>query len=281
MFACLKLLEKGFLLSCLLLSKDSPWQICLDLWMLHLLAYSYTFDFSAPDAYACWWLGHGGFIYSHRPISESTTSFWPSCVLSHFSLVQRFVTLWTAVCQSPLSMGFFRQEHWSGLPRSPSGDLPTQGLNPCLLCLLIGELFTISVPWEAPDHQCVAHWGLLGQSLWWQTPCWGPGFCCSSVCSKLVSCSSMFVSQLWSHSSVSRCGFTWVARYRSDICESPGLCHLNRTPSKLSWDGCPGKFLLLSPVLLSVSVQIRANLFMGTSSSLWRQLTCLLESYLP
>ena len=45
-------------------------------------------------------------------------------VLSHFSRVQFFVTLWTVAWQAPLSMGFSRQEYWSGLPCSPPGDLP-------------------------------------------------------------------------------------------------------------------------------------------------------------
>jgi len=34
------------------------------------------------------------------------------------------VTLWTVACQAPLSLGFFRQEYWSGLPDPPPGDLP-------------------------------------------------------------------------------------------------------------------------------------------------------------
>ena len=38
------------------------------------------------------------------------------CVLSH---VQLCVTPWTAACQAPLSMGFSRQEYWSGLPCPP------------------------------------------------------------------------------------------------------------------------------------------------------------------
>ena len=37
-------------------------------------------------------------------------------MLSHFSHVQLFVTLWTAAYQAPLSMGFSRQEYWSGVP---------------------------------------------------------------------------------------------------------------------------------------------------------------------
>ena len=39
-----------------------------------------------------------------------------ACVLSHFNRVRLFVTLWTAAHQAPLSMGFSRQEYWSGLP---------------------------------------------------------------------------------------------------------------------------------------------------------------------
>ena len=45
-------------------------------------------------------------------------------MLSHFSHVQLFVTLWTVGHQAPLSMGFSRQEYRSGLPCPPPGDLP-------------------------------------------------------------------------------------------------------------------------------------------------------------
>ena len=54
-------------------------------------------------------------------------------MLSHFSHVQLFVTLWTVGHQAPLSMGFSRQENWSGLPCTSPADLPTQGSNLCLL----------------------------------------------------------------------------------------------------------------------------------------------------
>ena len=42
----------------------------------------------------------------------------------------------TVAHQAPLSMGFFRQEYWGGLPFPPPGDLPTQGSNLRLLRLL-------------------------------------------------------------------------------------------------------------------------------------------------
>ena len=44
-------------------------------------------------------------------------------MLSHFSGVRLFVTLWTIDCQAPLSMGFSRQEYWSGLPWPPPKEL--------------------------------------------------------------------------------------------------------------------------------------------------------------
>ena len=56
-----------------------------------------------------------------------------TCMLSCFSRVQLFVTLWTVAHQAPLSMGFSRQEYWSGLPWRPSGDLPDPEIKPTSL----------------------------------------------------------------------------------------------------------------------------------------------------
>ena len=56
--------------------------------------------------------------------------------VSHSSRVGLFETSWTAAHQAPLPMGFSRQEYWSGFPCPPSGDIPNQGLNSCLLHLL-------------------------------------------------------------------------------------------------------------------------------------------------
>ena len=52
------------------------------------------------------------------------------CVLSHFSPLWLFATLWTVVHQPPPSMGFSRQEYWIGLPCPPSGDLLCPGTEP-------------------------------------------------------------------------------------------------------------------------------------------------------
>ena len=52
------------------------------------------------------------------------------CVLSPFSCVLLFATLWTIALQAPLSMGFSRQEHWRGFPCPPPGDLPNPRIKP-------------------------------------------------------------------------------------------------------------------------------------------------------
>ena len=59
-----------------------------------------------------------------------------ACMLSHFIHVWLFATLWTVACLALLSMGFSRQEYWSGLPRPPLGDPPDPGIDRILLCLL-------------------------------------------------------------------------------------------------------------------------------------------------
>ena len=59
-----------------------------------------------------------------------TPTSYVQTALSHFSHVQLFVTPWPVARQAPLSMGFSRQEYWSGLPRLPPGDLPDPGIEP-------------------------------------------------------------------------------------------------------------------------------------------------------
>ena len=65
-------------------------------------------------------------------------------MLSRFSHVQLFVTLWTIACQAPLSIGFSKQEYWSRLPRPPPGDLPDPGIEP--MSLVVPALQVDSLP---------------------------------------------------------------------------------------------------------------------------------------
>ena len=62
-----------------------------------------------------------------------------------------FVTLWTVALQAPLSMGFSRQEYWSGLPFPTLVDLPNPGIEPMSLVspVLAVRFFTTSATWEA------------------------------------------------------------------------------------------------------------------------------------
>ena len=73
------------------------------------------------------------------------------CTFSHFSCVQLFAIPWTVAHQVPLSIGFSRQEYWSGLLCPPLGDLPNPETEPVSLCLLhlAGGFFTTSTTWEA------------------------------------------------------------------------------------------------------------------------------------
>ena len=48
----------------------------------------------------------------------------------------------TVACQAPLSMGFSRQEYWSGLPFPPLGDLPNPGIEPGSPALQAGSLLS-------------------------------------------------------------------------------------------------------------------------------------------
>ena len=52
------------------------------------------------------------------------------CVCESLSGVRLFATPWTVAYQAPLTMGFSRQEYWSGLPFPSPGDFPDPGFDP-------------------------------------------------------------------------------------------------------------------------------------------------------
>ena len=72
-------------------------------------------------------------------------------MLSHFSGVWLFATLCTVALQAPLSMGFSRQEYWTGQLCPPPWDLPNPGIETESLLgpALAGRFITTSTPWEA------------------------------------------------------------------------------------------------------------------------------------
>ena len=73
-------------------------------------------------------------------------------VLSCFGHIWLFATLWTLDRQAPLSIGFSRQEYWSGLPWPPPGDLPHPGIKftSPLSPALANRFFITSASWGAP-----------------------------------------------------------------------------------------------------------------------------------
>ena len=75
------------------------------------------------------------------------------------SRVRLPATPWTVAHQAPLSMGFSRQEYWSGLPRPPPWDLPDPGIEPLSLAspALAGMFLITSATWEAQNYFLQQH----------------------------------------------------------------------------------------------------------------------------
>ena len=79
-------------------------------------------------------------------------------MLSRFSRVQLFATLWAVAHQTPLSMGFSRQEYWSGLPFPSPEDLSNPGIEPKSPTLQADSL--PSEPLRKPDCGVAGvYWG--------------------------------------------------------------------------------------------------------------------------
>ena len=98
-------------------------------------------------------------------MSDSLQPYSPPCTLAH---------------QATLSMGFCRQEYWSGLPCPPPGDLPNPGMEPVsLTSALAGRFFTTSTIWEGSSVQ-FSHCRVRLFVIPWTVPCQAPlsmGFC--------------------------------------------------------------------------------------------------------
>ena len=74
--------------------------------------------------------------------------------VNSLSRIRLFATSWTAVYQAPPSMGFSRQEYWSGLPFPSPGDLPYLGIEPRPPTLQ-ADVLTSELPgkpWKPEDH---------------------------------------------------------------------------------------------------------------------------------
>ena len=76
------------------------------------------------------WFKTGKGVHQGCILSPAYLAYMQSaCMLSRFSHIWVFATLWTIAHQAPPCMGFSRQEHWSGLPSPPPGHLPAPDLH--------------------------------------------------------------------------------------------------------------------------------------------------------
>ena len=85
------------------------------------------------------------------PLHQSVISF-VILIVETPSHVLLFATPWTVAHQAPLSMGFPRQEYWSGVPFPAPGALPTPGFKPASPPLA-GGFFTTEPPGKSPDEE--------------------------------------------------------------------------------------------------------------------------------
>ena len=102
----------------------------------------------------------GGKTY---PTGTSSGPHAASCILNHSVTSNSVVTLWTAACQAPLSMGFSRQEYWSGLPFPPQRDLPDSGIEPSSPTSPASQ--ADSSPAEPSGKPATSHRSLLAEPL--------------------------------------------------------------------------------------------------------------------
>ena len=83
-------------------------------------------------------------FFKKKLVAHSEEKLWGKTGLSSFNhsvVPASFTAPWTVTCQAPLSMGFPRQEYWSGWPFPPPGDLPNPGTKPTSPALA-GGFFT-------------------------------------------------------------------------------------------------------------------------------------------
>ena len=124
-------------------------------------------------------------IFEETRKIQDSVQFMGICVHpKSFCHVRLFATLWTVPCQASLSMGFSRQEYWSGLSCPPPGDLPDTGVSPRLSCLLHWQLGSLPLAPPGTPEVRFALLCLVAQSCstlripWtatlWTVPCQAP-----------------------------------------------------------------------------------------------------------
>ena len=138
-----------------------------DGWMALLTRWTWVW----VNSRSWWWTGRPGVLRFTGSQSWTRLSDWTECsslpleiflalkstlshmcmccvvVLSRFSHVQLFATPWNTALEAPPSIGFSRQEYWSGLPFPSPGHIPNPGTEPGSPALA-GTNFTTNATWE-------------------------------------------------------------------------------------------------------------------------------------
>ena len=100
------------------------------------------------------------------------------CACCPFSHVRLFASLWTVVARrASLSMGFSRQEYWSGVPCPPPGDLPNRGMEPSSPATPVLQTDSLVLshqgsPWFPLDVYYEGFRQKQGLGACWNGPCW-------------------------------------------------------------------------------------------------------------
>ena len=209
-------------------------------------------------------------------------------VLSCFSCVWFFVTLWTVAHQVSLSLGFSRQEYWSGLPCPPPGS-ELESLNFCIA----GGFFTTSTTWKA---DIFLQWN-GGAFVRYFLPTSDP-LCCRNSALKLMSYCCLMIPEAWG-------GYSLQSAVRAPSCpvclqfvtsRRPWFCLVASTLGRSSQESTsPFQRLPLqthgSPMMVRSSPRLLARTLSHfhrassklshclTASSLWGRLCLLLVGW--
>ena len=133
-------------------------------------------------------LCHVSYTYSKsKTLLFHVAVWWYGCV---FSRAWFFAILWTITLQTPLSMGFSRQEYWSRLPFPPPGNRLNPGIEPAspalaggffttvlpiwCVCYLLNHVWLFMTPWTIAHHAPLSM-GFSRQEYWSGLPVPSPG----------------------------------------------------------------------------------------------------------
>ena len=116
-----------------------------------------------PMDRGAWWATVHRVAKSRTGLKQQPACMQPSVSSVQFSSVQfshsvmsNFLRApWNVALQAPMSIGFYRQEYWSGFPCPPPRDLPDPGIKPTSVTspALAGMFLTIGATWEAQMNQ--------------------------------------------------------------------------------------------------------------------------------